>query len=120
MSPKQYNLSDTEGWWHTIIAKDLNGDGNIDFVLGNHGLNSRFKASPEKPVTMYVNDFDLNGSVEQIICAFNGDKSYPVVMKDDLVKQIPSLETKYKKFDDYKDQTIEDIFPPKYLNGPLF
>ena len=84
-------LAATEGWWHTVVAKDLNGDGNIDFVLGNHGLNSRFKASADKPVTMYVNDFDLNGSIEQIICSFNGDKSYPVAMKDDLVKQIPSL-----------------------------
>ncbi len=61
-------LLNTEGWWHTIVAKDLNGDGNMDFVLGNHGLNSFFKASADKPVTMYVNDFDLNGSVEQIIC----------------------------------------------------
>ena len=37
-------------------------------------------------------------------------------MRDDLVKQIPSLESKYKKFDDYKDQTMEDIFPPEVLN----
>jgi hypothetical protein len=64
---------------------------------------------------MYVNDFDLNGSVEQIICYFQGDKSYPVAMKDDLVKQIPSLATKYQKYEDYKDQTIEDIFPPEVL-----
>jgi hypothetical protein len=112
---EQFGLSDTEGWWHTIAAKDLNGDGNVDFVLGNHGLNSRFKASAIKPVTMYVNDFDLNGSVEQIICSYNGDKSYPVAMKDDVVKQIPSLERKYTKFDDYKDATIEDIFPDDVL-----
>jgi len=111
----QYGLSNTEGWWHTIIAKDLNGDGKMDFILGNQGLNSRFKASPTRPVTMYVNDFDLNGSVEQIICTYNGDKSYPLAMKDDLVKQIPSLAGKFKKFDDYKNATIEDIFPPEVL-----
>jgi hypothetical protein len=64
---------------------------------------------------MYVNDFDLNGSVEQIICAFNGDTSYPVVMKDDLVRQIPALERKYKKFEDYKEQTIEDVFSDEVL-----
>jgi hypothetical protein len=112
---EQFGLSNTEGWWHSIIAKDLNGDGKVDFILGNHGLNSRFKASVSKPVTMFVNDFDLNGSVEQIICAYNGDKSYPVTMKDDLVKQIPSLENKFKKFDDYKNATIEDIFSPEVL-----
>ena len=112
---ERFGLSNTEGWWHEIIAKDLNGDGNVDFVLGNHGLNSRFKASAKQPVTMYVNDFDLNGSIEQIICTYNGNKSYPVAMKDDLIKQIPSLESKYKKFDDYKEATIEDIFSDEVL-----
>ena len=111
----QYGLSNTEGWWHTIVAKDLNGDGNVDFVLGNQGLNTFFNASPEKPLSMYVNDFDLNGSIEQIICAYNGDQSYPVPMKDDLVKQLPSLAARYPKYADYKDQTIEDMFSPEVL-----
>lgn len=110
-----FGLSDTEGWWHRITAKDINGDGKIDFILGNNGLNSHFKATVHKPVTMYVNDFDMNGSVEQIICTYYGDKSYPAVMKDDLVRQIPSLTKKFKKFDDYKDATIEDIFSPAIL-----
>jgi hypothetical protein len=112
---EQYGLKNTEGWWHTIIKKDLNNDGKIDFILGNHGLNSFFKASAEKPVTMFVNDFDLNGSIEQIICTHNGNGTYPLVMRDDLIKQIPSFETKYKTYDDYKDQTMEDIFPPEVL-----
>ena len=115
----RFGLSRTEGWWHSIIAKDLNGDGKVDFVLGNQGLNSFFKASETKPVTMYVNDFDLNGSVEQIICAYNRDKSYPVAMKDDLVKQIPSLAEKFKKFDDYKDATIENMFPSDVLERSI-
>ncbi len=112
----RYGLSDTQGWWNVVVAKDLNGDGNIDFVLGNHGLNSYFKASKSKPVTMYVNDFDLNGSVEQIICTYNGEKSYPATIKDDLVRQIPSLENKYKKNADYKEVTIADIFPDEVLH----
>ncbi|MEN8116047.1 MAG: VCBS repeat-containing protein [Bacteroidota bacterium] len=107
---EQFGLSNTEGWWNVVVAKDLNADGNMDLILGNHGLNSRFKASVKKPITMYVNDFDLNGDVEQIICAFNGEKSFPVVMKDDIVRQIPTLGRKYKNFADYKEQTIEDIF----------
>ncbi len=113
---ERFGLSNTEGWWHTIAAKDLNGDGKMDFVLGNHGLNTFFKASSDKPVIMYVNDFDLNGSIEQIICTYNGDKSYPIAMKNDLVAQIPSLENKYQKFDDYKEATPEDIFPDDILN----
>ena len=56
-----FGTEKTEGWWNCLAAGDFNGDGHIDFIAGNHGLNSRFKASPEKPVSMYVNDFDLNG-----------------------------------------------------------
>jgi len=113
---EEFGLAHTEGWWHTIEAKDLNTDGKIDFVLGNHGTNSFFKATEEKPVTMFVNDFDLNGSVEQIICTYNGLQSYPFVMKDELEKQLPSLKTKYPHFADYKDETIEDIFPEDVLS----
>ena len=58
-------LSKSNGWWNRIEASDLDHDGDIDFVVGNHGLNSRFRASPERPVCMYVNDFDQNGTVEQ-------------------------------------------------------
>jgi hypothetical protein len=112
---EEYGLSYTEGWWHTVVARDLNGDGYVDLALGNHGLNSRFKASSEKPVTMYVNDFDLNGNVEQIICAFNGERSYPVAMKDDMVRQIPLLGKKYSKFKTYAGQTINDLFSQEVL-----
>ena len=82
----------TEGWWNCLASGDFDSDGDIDFVAGNHGLNSRFKASPDKPVSMYVNDFDLNGTAEQIICVYDGDKSYPLALKHDLTRQIPALE----------------------------
>lgn len=110
-----YGLSGTEGWWNRVATEDLDGDGDMDLVLGNHGLNSRFRATPEKPITMYVNDFDLNGSVEHIICAFNGDTAYPVAMKDDLVRQIPALDRKYQTFKAYSGQTIHDIFSEEIL-----
>jgi hypothetical protein len=116
---ESYGLLSTGGWWHRIAAGDLDGDGDTDLVLGNHGLNSRFHASAEKPVSMYVNDFDRNGHVEQIICAFNGDTSYPVAMKDDLVTQIPALGNVYKTFQSYSGQTIRDIFPEEILQRSL-
>ncbi len=112
-------LDSTNGWWNTIKAGDFNHDGKIDFVIGNQGLNSRFKATRQKPVTMYVNDFDVNGSAEQIICTYNGDKSYPLALKHDLVAQIPSLKSKYPKYEDYEYQTITDIFTPKQLENAV-
>ncbi len=111
--------ANSSGWWHTVVARDLDGDGRTDFILGNHGMNTFFKASPEKPVTMYVNDFDMNGSVEQIFCTFNGDTSYPVAMLDDMTAQIPSLAKKYKSFEAYKRETIGDIFSKETLKNSL-
>lgn len=107
------------GWWNVIEGKDLDQDGDIDFVVGNHGLNSRFRASPDRPVCMYVNDFDKNGSQEQILCTFNGEKSYPMALRHDLISQLPGLKKKYLKYESYKDQTIEDIFTPEERKGAL-
>jgi len=108
-------LGKTNGWWNTIESGDLDKDGDLDFVVGNLGLNSRFRASVDKPVSIYVNDFDKNGTVEQIICTYNGNKSYPLVLRHDLMTQIPSLKKKYLKYHDFKDQTITDIFTPDEL-----
>ena len=114
-----FGMDKTEGWWNCLAAGDFDGDGDVDFIAGNHGLNSRFKATPEKPVSMYVNDFDLNGTVEQIICTYDGDKSYPLALKHDLTRQIPGLLNKYPKYEMYKDQQITDIFTPEQLKNSI-
>lgn len=112
-------MRDTHGWWNRIEAADLDLDGDIDFVVGNHGLNSKFKASREKPVSMYVGDFDQNGMLEQIVCVFHGDKSFPMVLRHDLVGQIPSLKKKYLKYESYKDEMLADIFSERELEHAL-
>lgn len=109
-------LSGTEGFWHKVVAKDLNNDGLVDFIVGNDGLNYRFRAGKLSPLTMYVNDFDLNGSVEQIICSTFDGKLYPLEMKDDITSQIPSLKKKYVTFGQYKDASITDLFTADILD----
>ncbi|MDH5397646.1 MAG: VCBS repeat-containing protein [Cyclobacteriaceae bacterium] len=103
-------LDSTHGWWNRLVVCDLNNDGFPDLVAGNHGLNSRFKASPKKPATLYVSDFDLNGAYEQILCTYNGEKQYPMVLLPDLVSALPHLNKKYPRHIDYQGQTMEDIF----------
>jgi hypothetical protein len=114
-----FGTLNTSGWWNCLAAGDFDSDGDIDFIAGNHGLNSRFKATPEKPVSMYVSDFDLNGTEEQIICTYDGDISYPLALKHDLTRQIPSLEKKYPTYEIYKNQQITDIFSPEQIKNSI-
>ena len=114
-----FNLSGTAGWWNTLEVADLDQDGDLDFVAGNHGLNSRFRASAEKPTSMYVSDFDKNGSIEHIICTYIGEKSYPMVLRHDLIQQLPSLKKKYLSYAAYRDQTVEDMFTDAQLENAL-
>jgi hypothetical protein len=109
-------LSKSNGWWNRIEIADINNDGYPDIIAGNHGLNSRFKASEKKPVSMYVSDFDGNGTTEQIVTCYNGDSSYPMLLRHDLVSVLPYLKKKYLKYADYKNQTIEDIFSKEQLS----
>lgn len=109
------NQSSLTGWYNSLEAGDFNGDGLVDFALGNHGLNSRFRASPEKPVILHVNDFDQNGRPEQILSMYEGDKAYPTPLLHDLVKQMPGLRKRYLKYSSFGDETMEDIFTPEAL-----
>jgi len=99
-----------KGWWNKLEISDLNGDGLLDIIAGNHGINSRFKASKTQPLCLHINDFDNNGSIEQILCRYEGDKSYPLALRHDIFKQLPHLKKKYLKYENYANQTIEDIF----------
>lgn len=109
-------LEKYHGWWNTIKAADIDGDGDVDFIAGNHGLNSRFKASFDQPITMHVSDFDNNGVTEQIISKFNGRHHIPFAQNHDLIKQIPSLFYTFKELEDDKTFTLEDIFDDQQIN----
>jgi hypothetical protein len=116
---KDVGLKNTSGWWNRIASSDIDNDGDIDFIVGNHGLNSRFKASVDEPISCYINDFDNNGSIEQIVSIYNEGKSYPLVLRHDLIKQLPHLKKKYVYYNNYKGQTIEDIFTTEELKNSI-
>ena len=105
----------TEGWWNTVSAVDLNGDGRLDLVLGNLGLNSYIRASAKEPARLYVGDFGNNGSLEQILTFFKHGVSYPVAGRDELVRLLPVLRSRYPTYADFGASRIEDIFPAATL-----
>ena len=112
-------IKDSNGFWNTIEKADLNGDGFEDLLVGNLGENSFFKASNNKPLEMFVNDFDNNGKVEQIISVYNGKKAFPVSQKKEITSQLPFLLKKYLKHKDYKQQTVTDIFGNEELKDAI-
>jgi enediyne biosynthesis protein E4 len=103
-------LKETSGWWNCLQPADIDGDGDIDLICGNLGLNSLLKASVKEPVEMYLNDFDNNGSVDQVICSYQEGISYPVASLDELEVKITGLEKKYPHYSDFGGKTIMDIF----------
>ncbi|MCY7408833.1 MAG: VCBS repeat-containing protein, partial [Chitinophagales bacterium] len=110
-------LKNTGGWWNRIVADDLDGDGDIDFVVSNRGENSLMHASVEKPATLFVKDFDKNGSIDPIICYYNGDTSYPMASRDEMVDQLNVLKKKYVYYRDYAGSQISAIFSEDQLKG---
>ncbi|HVS59692.1 MAG TPA: VCBS repeat-containing protein [Gemmatimonadaceae bacterium] len=108
-------LEKSNGWWNPIIAGDFTGNGRVDFIVGNLGLNTRLQAKPNEPVTMYVKDFANNGSVQQIISYYNEGKAYPLTLRDDLIRSLPFLKDRYHNYKDYAKQTLADVFPQKDL-----
>lgn len=114
-------IRDSEGWWNVIKSTDVDGDGDLDFILGNQGLNSRITASASKPAQLVTADFDKNGTIEQIIsCYTENGKSYPMVLKGDLQKQVPGIKKKFVKYTDYAGKTIDEIFSKEELDGAVF
>ena len=103
-------LGETSGWWNCIRAADIDGDGDLDLIGGNLGLNSILKASVKEPVEMYLHDFDNNGSLDQIICSYQDGVSYPIASLDEMKAQMPFLEKKFKNYSDFAGKTAKEIF----------
>jgi len=110
-------LSFSNGWWNSIKANDFDKDGDIDFVVGNWGANTRLNASKEQPVQLYRNDFDNNGTVEPIVTYFAQGKETVFSSKDELAKQIPALNKKFLSYADFAKTDFHELFPKNKLKN---
>lgn len=103
------------GLWQSIIPFDINKDGQMDYLLGNWGLNTRFKASAENPLKMYYSDFDGNGSTETVLAYSKNGKYYPVSGLDELVSQLTYLRKKFPAYKDFAGKELEHVFEKEKL-----
>lgn len=107
---KKSYLTRKKGWWNFVEPVDIDSDGDLDILAGNLGLNSRLKASEKQPVKMYVNDFDDNQRVEQILTYFVGDIEVIFADKREIERQLPYVKKKFLMSKDFSTATLEDIF----------
>jgi hypothetical protein len=114
------------GWWNSITAGDFDNDLDIDYIVGNLGQNSFFKASPEYPVSVYASDFDNNGSYDAFPTLYlpisltdTTKKEYPAHTRDDAIKQMLKIRTLFTNYKSYANSTIQDIFSAEILKKAL-
>ncbi len=104
------------GLWQAIQPFDIDADGDLDYILGNWGENSKFSASSSAPMYMYLDDFDGNGQSETIVATEKDGYYYPLMGLNELGSQMTHLFKKYTSYKDFGGQTVEEIFGKKALS----
>jgi enediyne biosynthesis protein E4 len=103
-------LTHSNGWWNSLVAGDFDGDGDVDYVAGNLGLNTEWRTSSEKPVSIYAGDYDGNGSLDPVLCQYQGDSLYPVHPRDEMINQMNGLRKNFPRYTDYAKARLTDVF----------
>lgn len=106
-------LNKVTGWWNTITLADIDGDGDLDILAGNRGLNSKIPTSLSEPCTIYAKDFDNNGSYDAVLGYYQQGKCYPMYHRDQLIDQMPMIRKKFYRYSLYAGKTMDDIFTPE-------
>lgn len=114
---KQYGFENTTGWWNSIVSGDFDNDGDIDYVAGNEGLNTRFYCPNDKePVELFAKDFDNNGTTDVVLSFYNGGKLYPVKNLQYSAEEMPILTKEFKTYSGFALSTTQEIYGPKGLD----
>lgn len=111
------NLGGFRGWWNALSVADLDGDGDLDIIAGNRGLNALMTATPEAPARLYATDVDGNGTIDPIITYHIQGVSYPMPSRDELLDQVPALKKRFTTYAAYAGATISDIMAPERMQA---
>lgn len=114
---QQANLANHTGWWTSLTPADLDNDGDIDFVVGNHGMNTKYKADTKHPATLYYADFDNTGKPRLVEAKYEKDRLLPVRGKSCSTNAMPFLKTKFPTFHDFASSNLKQIYSPDKLKS---
>ena len=109
-STEKYNLQNTTGWWNRIVQADIDGDGDQDYIVGNLGLNYKYKASVEEPLHVYCSDFDRNGTMDIVLGYYNQGECYPVRGRECTSQQIPFIKEKFENYESFGLATLYEVY----------
>ena len=104
------NLMKETGWWNRIEKGDFDKDGDMDFIVGNLGLNYKYKATQKEPFQIYANDFDKTGSLDIVLGYFNDGVCYPLRGRECSSQQMPFITEKFPTYKDFASASITDVY----------
>ncbi len=107
-------LADLTGWWNSITGADFNGDGRIDYVALNAGLNTKYKASHDKPALLFYGDFEGNGRMSLVEAKTSADV-LPVRGRSCSSNAMPFLKDKFPTYRSFASATLDEIYTPECL-----
>ena len=108
-------LANRSGWWNGIAARDVDGDGDLDYAVTNFGLNTKYHASIEKPVVLYYGDFDGSGRSRIIEGEFEKNTLFPIRGKSCSTSAMPHLGEKFPTFSKFASASLQEIYSTKCL-----
>jgi len=115
LTPVETDLQKYSGWWYSILASDVDGDGDQDLVMGNRGENFSFTGSQEEPAKLWIKDFDNNSTIEKIVTKRLNGKDVTVNLKKELTQQITILKKQNLKYADFAGKSIQELFSKAML-----
>ena len=111
--------NDTAGWWWSINQGDFDNDGDMDYVLGNNGLNYKYQANKNETFDIYVNDFDNNNQKDIVLSYYSEGKKVPVRGRSCSSQQIPSIKQKFKNYETFSEASLVDVYTEESLEASL-
>jgi hypothetical protein len=117
---RETGLENYTGWWNSLVAADFDRDGDMDYVAGNLGLNTRYKVSQDQPMRIVAKDLDMNGTLDPVISYYVQGVSYPIYHRNLMLSQLPYLRKKFELYEDFARASMVDLFPEDEISDAYF